>query len=334
MFGMKEIRNIGSPEALSGVGTGTLPGEEVSAVGTGTLSVAVPFVGTGTSSWAAVKVSVIMGTYNPASEGGLRQALDSIRRQTLQEWEMILCDDGSDASHAGMIRRMVKTDERIVLLRNEENRGLGYSLNRCLSRAKGKYIARMDDDDISMEKRLEKEYDFLERHPQYEWVGTNAELFDGGGTWGTDFMPERPRAEDFLRYSPYIHPSVMFRRQFLVECGGYQTAELTRRCEDYELFMRLHGRGARGYNIQESLLAYREDKTSYQRRTARTRGSEAVVRLDGFHKLGILRPDTLAYVLRPLVAGAVPSIILQYARGVMRGKYRDRIMGTLHGEKH
>ena len=138
MFGMKEIRNIGSPEALSGVGTGTLPGEEVSAVGTGTLSVAVPFVGTGTSSRAAVKVSVIMGTYNPASEGGLRQALDSIRRQTLQEWEMILCDDGSDASHAGMIRRMVKTDERIVLLRNEENRGLGYSLNRCLSRAKGK----------------------------------------------------------------------------------------------------------------------------------------------------------------------------------------------------
>jgi hypothetical protein len=133
-------------------------------------------------------------------------------------------------------------------------------------------------------------------------------------------MPERPQAGDFLRYSPYIHPSVMFRRQFLVERGGYQTTELTRRCEDYELFMRLHSQGARGYNIQESLLAYREDKTSYQRRTARTRGSEAAVRLDGFRKLGILRPDTLAYVLRPLVAGVVPPAILQYARLATRGK--------------
>lgn len=266
-----------------------------------------------------VKVSVIMGVYNPVSEAGLWQAVDSIRRQTFKEWELILCDDGSDASHSAMIGRLAGMDERIVFLRNEENMGLGYSLNRCLHRAMGKYIARMDDDDISKEERLEKEYTFLERHPQYEWVGSNAELFDAGGTWGTDYVPRFPRAEDFLRYSPYIHPSVMFRRRFLVECGGYQTTELTRRCEDYELFMRLHGQGARGYNIQESLLAYREDETSYRKRTAKTRGREAAVRLDGFRKLGILRPDTFHYVLRPLVAGVVPSAILRYARGIKRG---------------
>ena len=76
--------------------------------------------------------------------------------------------------------------------------------------------------------------------------------------------------------------------------------------------MRLHGQGARGYNIQESLLAYREDETSYRKRTAKTRGREAAVRLDGFRRLGILRPDTFHYVLRPLVAGVVP-------RGVGRG---------------
>lgn len=267
----------------------------------------------------SVKVSVIMGVYNPVSEERLRQAVDSIRRQTLRDWEMILCDDGSDASRSAIIRRLAKMDKRIILLRNEQNMGLGYSLNRCLCQAVGKYIARMDDDDISKEERLEKEYAFLERHPQYEWVGSNAELFDAGGTWGTDYVPKRPRAEDFLRYSPYIHPSVMFRRRFLVECGGYQTTELTRRCEDYELFMRLHGQGARGYNIQESLLAYREGETSYRKRTAKTRGREAAVRLEGFRRLGILRPDTFHYVLRPLVAGVVPTAILQYARGVGRG---------------
>lgn len=270
-----------------------------------------------------IKVSVIMGVYNPASEEHLWQAVDSIRRQTLKAWELILCDDGSDTFYSAMIRRLAEGDERIVLLRNERNKGLGYSLNRCIYLAEGTYIARMDDDDISREDRLEKEYAFLEQHPQYDWVGSNSDLFDAGGTWGTDYMPERPQAEDFLRYSPYIHPSVMFRRRFLVECGGYQTTELTRRCEDYELFMRLHGKGARGYNIQESLLAYREDEASYQRRTARARRQEAAVRLNGFQKLGILRPDTFAYVLRPLVALAVPVKVQRYFRE-QRTRHPDR----------
>lgn len=267
-----------------------------------------------------VGVSVIMGVYNPISAERLCQAVDSILRQTIREWELILCDDGSDELHATWIRNVAEKDTRIILLRNEENMGLGYSLNRCLYKATGKYIARMDDDDISRVDRLERECEFLEKHPQYEWVGSNAELFDAGGTWGMDFMPERPQAKDFLRYSPYIHPSVMFRRHFLVESGGYQETNLTRRCEDYELFMRLHGQGSRGYNIQENLLRYREDKDSYKKRTMRTRGREAAVRLEGFQKLGILRADTFVYVLRPLVAGGVPPRALQYIRSYNSGR--------------
>ena len=82
---------------------------------------------------------------------------------------------------------------RIIRIRNKTNKGLGYSLNQCLSIAKGKYIARMDGDDISEPERFRKQYDFLERHPEYQWVGSNSRLFDEHGVWGADCVPESCR---------------------------------------------------------------------------------------------------------------------------------------------
>lgn len=267
------------------------------------------------------KISVIMGVYNPENREQIVAAIESIIRQSYSNWELIMCDDGSDEVYVDLIREAAKLDSRIRLIRYSQNRGLGYALNTCLEAAEGDYIARMDADDVSEVCRLEKEYDFLENHPEYQWVGTNSNLFDGNGIWGNDKVPETPELKDFLKYSPYIHPTVMFRREVLIEGGRYATSVLAKRCEDYELFMRLHGMGKRGYNIQEPLLNYREDEGTYQRRTLSNRMKESIIRYQGFRKLGILHADTLAYVVRPIVGGMIPSAVIQYYRG-NRKKYR------------
>lgn len=271
-----------------------------------------------------IKISVIMGIYNPTDKNQLIQAVTSIVCQTFEAWEMIVCDDGSDEEHASMIQNVAGMDSRIRLIRNEKNRGLGYSLNQCLNLAEGAYIARMDSDDCSMPERFEKEYTFLESHKEYQWVGSNSELFDENGVWGIDRMPEVPEAKDFLPYSPFIHPSVMFRKEVLRKAGGYPVSDLTRRCEDYELFMRLHASGKRGYNIQENLLQYREDKNTYKKRTFQSRIDEMRIRRSGFRRLGISASDALPYIIRPLAAGAVSPEFLRLIRQNMRKDYRVR----------
>lgn len=269
-----------------------------------------------------IEISVIMGVYNPKSRAQLQQAVRSVINQTFQEWEMLICDDGSDKSYIPIIEETSKLDERIILIRDEKNQGLAHALNECLKRARGRYIARMDDDDISMPDRLEKLYGFLESHKEYQWAGSNSELIDENGVWGVERMQEIPCKEDFLLYSPYIHPSVVFRKSILKRLNGYKVAAETMRCEDYELFMRLHERGYKGYNLQENLLKYREDRESYKKRRYCYRVREAKVRYEGFKKLGILKLHTAPYVVKPLIAGLVsPNFVKYMKRSVRRVTY-------------
>lgn len=258
-----------------------------------------------------VKISVVMGVYNPQRER-LRKAVGSIIGQTMKDWELILYDDGSDSPYIRVIRETAAMDERIVCVRNKKNHGLAYALNQCMKQTKGKYIARMDDDDISRPERFQKQYEFLETHAEYGWVGSNAELFDDERIWGDWSVPETPQTGDFLKYSPYIHPLVMFRREILEKNNGYIPAEVTRRCEDYELFMRLHIRGSRGYNLQENLIEYHESEDSYRKRLLKYRLNEMWIRYRGFRRMGILTPATVPFVVRPLAGGAVPAAFMKY----------------------
>ena len=266
-----------------------------------------------------VEISIIMGVFNP-DKTRFFQAVNSIIHQTFQSWELILYDDGSDKIGAQYIRAAAARDHRIAYIRASQNLGLAHALNACIERASGRYIARMDDDDIAARDRLEKQYHFLNTHPQFQWVGSNAELFDERGVWGYQKMPEMPEKEDFLFNSPYIHPSVMFRRQVLIKNGGYSVDRQYRFSEDYELFMRLHRKGNRGYNLQEPLLQYFEDYTSHKKRTYKRRIHEMRLRYRGFKDLEILHKGTFHYVLKPLLIGAVPAPVHHYIRRRMKGR--------------
>ena len=253
-----------------------------------------------------VTVSVIMGVYNPNTAYFL-QAIHSIINQDLPEWELLIYDDGSETKYKPLINKAATMDQRIWVIGGKTNRGLGYALNQCIRQSSGTYIARMDDDDISLPGRLKKQICFLESHLEYAWVGSNAELIDSHGVWGKLKMPRIPHKASFLHYSPYIHPSVMFRREVLEQVHGYSTSRKNLLCEDYELFMRLHQKGYQGYNLQKPLLLYREDIHSETRRAYKRRIRETVVRLAGFRQLGILKPSSLPYVLKPLLVGLIPS---------------------------
>lgn len=256
-----------------------------------------------------VKVSIIMGTYNPKHRIWLESAVNSIVNQSFAEWELILYDDGSDRIYQEIIKKSADMDERIRLLCGNTNQGLAHALNQCLKKAKGKYVARMDDDDISLPDRLQIQYQWMEEHPEYMWTGTLCQRFDENGVWGIGRVPEKPQAKDYLYNSPYIHPTVMFQKHILEKAGGYCVSDITRRCEDYELFMRLQALGYKGYNIQKPLLQYREDDVSYKKRTFRYRIDEMRIRLRGFQKMGALKITTLPYVIKPLIIGVIPAEI-------------------------
>lgn len=255
------------------------------------------------------EISVLLCVYNPDREE-LLKAVQSVIDQTFRDWEMILYDDGSEEDFGKVTEEAAILDARIRPVRNPAHHSLAWGLNESLKIARGKYIARMDGDDISAPERFQKQLDFLESHPGYLWVGSNIQLINGQGEiWGERRYPITPENRDFLRYSPYAHPSVMFRRKELLQGGGYFKGERACRGEDYELFMRLHSLGGQGFNLQEALLQYRETKSAYGRRKLRFQLQEAGIRFRGFRRLGILNPKTIIYVIKPLLIWLVPGRI-------------------------
>ena len=277
-------------------------------------------------------MSVIMGVYNQKNEKILSDAIASILNQTYTNLEFIIWDDGSDEDAAILLKKLCSSDDRVKIAGREKNRGLAFSLNECIKLAGGEFIARMDSDDISMPKRIEKQVEFLEKHPEYGWCGCGAELFDENGTWGERMMPAVPTIRDYLRYSPFVHPSVMFRAELFDEQRGYLVADETLRCEDYEIFMNLTERGIQGANLDEILFCYRETRDSYKKRKVKYRMNEALLRFRNYKKMGILFPFGWICVLRPVFACLIPSGVLglikrsegkRYLRKREKGKEKD-----------
>lgn len=262
------------------------------------------------------EVSVIMPVYNItvlSSLSVLQTAVDSIKNQTYQDWELILCDDGSTDHTVQAVMKVIGNDKRIRLIRNRKNHGAGHARNLCIRASSGEYIAVMDADDISDARRLERQAAFLRKHKEYAFVGCNVKMIDSRGIWGVRRMKEMPDKRDFLSTLPFVHPSIMLRREIVRKLNGYSESAQALRVEDYEFLMRLYACGYRGYNMQEMLFSYREDRNSYKKRKYRYRFHECRIRLKGFRDLGILRGH-LWYVAKPLIAGMVPGCVMRKVR--------------------
>lgn len=256
------------------------------------------------------KVSVIMGVYNCKNFKLLRDSIDSILNQTFTDFELLICNDGSTNDTLNQLKQIEELDERIRIISYDTNQGLSFALNTCLKEAKGEYIARQDDDDISKPERLRKQVEFLDKNLSYSFVGTCADVYDDNGVWGKYFVPEKPTKYDFYWNSPFMHPTIVIRKRAYDSVHGYRCAKETRRCEDYDLFMRLYAQGFIGANLLESLYYYRIENREDKRRIMKYRVDEAIVRAKGYWKLHMY-PKGILYVLKPIAVGLIPKNIFK-----------------------
>ncbi|QJW91172.1 glycosyltransferase [Spirosoma taeanense] len=186
----------------------------------------------------------------------ISSSIDSIIRQSWKHWELIIIDDKSTDGTQGILEIYANKDHRIKIFYNEINCGLAYCLNKAIKLSKGEFIARMDSDDISFSKRLEKQVDFLMRNPNVDVLGTGAQLVNSEGKLvSTLILPSSHAGIVSQRYLKpfFIHPSVMFRADFFERFGGYN--EKLRKTEDLDLWLRVR-RNASFHNLPEVLFQY------------------------------------------------------------------------------
>jgi glycosyltransferase involved in cell wall biosynthesis len=216
-------------------------------------------------------VSVILATHNDGAF--LPEAVNSILRQTLDDLELIVVDDASDDRTAELLATL--EDPRVVVLRNEEQRGLATSLNRGLDVAQGRYVARLDADDVAEPDRLASQ---LERIDGLGILGSAVVELDAAG--GRGRLHRNPLGRRAVRWhalfsSPFFHPTVLVDREAL---GKLRYDPTFLESEDYDLWTRLLER-ADGANLAEPLVAKRihpnqasqrrgDVQESFQRRVA------------------------------------------------------------------
>lgn len=228
------------------------------------------------------KVSIIMGVYN--CENTLEEAITAIESQTYSNWEFIICDDGSsDKTYEIAYSYLKKEPNKFVVLKNDKNMGLNYTLNRCLEVATGKYVARMDGDDTCAPERFEKQVEFLEKNPQFALVGTEMSLYDENGEWGKCSVIKNPEIKHFCKYAPFFcHASVMIRRDVFLSVEGYTVKKQLLRVEDCHLWYKIYAKGYKGANLTEPLYNMRDDRNAFSRRTFSARMHGIYVTWVGF----------------------------------------------------
>lgn len=266
------------------------------------------------------EVSVIMGVYNCPTKEMLVRAVDSILNQTFRDFEFIICDDGSTNDTLSWLMEKAAEDQRIIVIRENENRGLALALNQCLYRASGNFIARQDVDDYSVQTRLQTQVDFLHAHSNIAFVGTDCFVYDNNGLYGEWHRPSYPTKQDFLFNQPFIHGTTMFRREVYNICNGYKLIGKCHKYEDYEFFMRAYAEGFQGANINQLLYTfYSEEKKNFVPRKMRI--EEYHVRKQGFRKLGLM-PKAIPYIIKPLVLCLVPNKLL----GLVKDYKKNQVM--------
>jgi glycosyltransferase involved in cell wall biosynthesis len=200
-------------------------------------------------------ISVILPVFNAAAY--VQEAVTSILEQTFGAFELILIDDGSSDETLAILNGFARSNARIRLIR-QENAGVVAALNRGLSLARGRYVARMDADDRAYPERFTAQFEFLEAHPEVAVLGSSVRFIDCAGTtfgeWRVPATHRDIKAGLLGGDCPLPHPSVMARREVLVAAGGY--CDRFAHAEDFELWLRLSR--AHGFaNLPQPLLDYR-----------------------------------------------------------------------------
>lgn len=255
------------------------------------------------------KISIVMGVYN--AEDTIIESIESVLKQTYDNWELIMCDDGSHDNTVNIINSYIEKDKRIKLLKNKENKGLAYSLNRCIEVSKGEFIARHDADDICVLNRFEKQIEYFNKQDKdIVIIGSAVEYFDSEEVWGKHYIKEFPNKLDVFKASMFSHPTILVRKEVLNEVGNYTVSDITYRTEDYDLFAKIYSKGYRGANIQEVLFRVRRDKDAYSRRKFKFRIDESRCKYKAYKILRVNLKNSYV-ILLPIIKGLIPASLFR-----------------------
>ena len=220
---------------------------------------------------ASLHVSVVLPCFNASDT--LRAAVDSIRHQTLIEWECIIADDGSTDDSPDIAAQIATRDHRVRLLRLP-HAGIVHALQAGCAEVRAPFIARMDADDIALPQRLEKQVRFMQAHPDTALCGTHVQMFGktvkAGRRRYERWLNSLETHDDIVRElfieCPIAHPAFFMRRQTFERVGGYEDHGWA---EDYDLCMRFFLEGARFGMVPEPLLQWRESPDRLSMRAKR-----------------------------------------------------------------
>ena len=228
-------------------------------------------------------LSVVMLVYN--SELFLKEAVESILKQTFSNLELIIIDDGSSDSSHKIIESF--DDVRIKTFYNKTNRGIVYSRNKGLEYSKGKYIAMFDSDDVADLSKFEKQIKFLEDNLDYGMVGSWSEIINSNG--------DKAKKNFKLKAKPEEIPSILFFRNYFINSASVFRKEIVKDfvypegydiVEDYYLWVYISKR-SKVWNLQEFLLSYRIHNSAITNRKEELRKSENKFFFYLFKELGI-----------------------------------------------
>lgn len=208
-----------------------------------------------------MKLSVITSVYN--EEKYIRESLESVFNQTFKDFELIVINDGSTDSTRDILIEYVNKYPNMRLLENKYNEGIPVSRNRALIEAKGEYVAIHDGDDISLPDRFLTEVQHLEWNKNVVVVGSHAiKISSTGQKTGSMTYPPVDTQKAYsmilrMKFNPIIDPSCMYRRETIIEFGGYPMEPEWITVPDFHLWCRLISSNLRISNIQKPLIKYR-----------------------------------------------------------------------------
>lgn len=218
-----------------------------------------------------VNYSVLLSVYSREKPEYLRQAMDSMWRQTVPTDDFVLvCDGPLTEELDAVIEDMQAAHTELQVIRLEKNGGLGNALNVGIRHCRNEIIARMDSDDISRPARCEKQLKAFAAHPEISLCSGIVEEFTGSPEKIESKRVPPETSEDILAFAkkrnPFNHPCMMYKKTAVQAVGGYRDFYLL---EDYYLWVRMLQKGYAGYNIQESLLWMRAGSALFRRRAGR-----------------------------------------------------------------
>lgn len=246
-------------------------------------------------------VSVVISTYN--RKDCLVKAIDGALRQTYVPMEIIVVDDGSTDGTDVRVRPMIQQYPNIIFVKNESNLGFVKNLNKGVGLAKGKYIARLDDDDIWIDpNKIAKQVDFLERHGDCVLTGGGVIKIDHEGREMIRYLlleQDRDIRKVLLVDNVFAHSSVVFKKETWQKAGGYQ--EQFGFFADWALWLEL-GKYGTLYNFQEFFIKYLDQEENKPNSTR-----------DVQIRRKLLAKITLNRKYRREYAGSVKALLLAFA---------------------